>query len=434
MVRSECLDQLRRARLSAGYARQIDLAETLEMSMGTINKFFTGNRISINNFQEICFHLELNWQEICCDFSDGLDEPGGKKNVNPITPELAEPSIYVDRPPVEDNCLEALRQPNALLRIRGSRRTGKTALVYKLFQQLNSIEGYRVVYLNFNYAEMTDFGDLNRFFRWFCASIGQSLELPNLLDSQWDEDYLTPKLNCRNYIKTNFLSKNEALILCLDEVECIFPYPNVASEFLGFLRAWHEHANMDVDGILGKLRLIIVHSTESYVPLNVDESPFNIGIPIYLTDFTLQQVQELSKLYQLNLIESDIEQLMEMVGGHPDLISQAFVQLQRDRTKTLSEILETATTRTGIYGSHLRHLWRMLNKYPEFDIALRMLVDAEGSIRLNSEQLTDRLFNMGLIHFTQNDYIILRCKLYQSYFRMQLVAPNEYREVTGGGL
>ncbi len=41
-----------------------------------------------------------------------------------------------------------------------------------------------------------------------------------------------------------------------------------------------------------RLRLIIVHSKEVYIPLNINQSPFNVGLGIELPEFNLEQVKD----------------------------------------------------------------------------------------------------------------------------------------------
>lgn len=48
------------------------------------------------------------------------------------------------------------------------------------------------------------------------------------------------------------------------------------------------------------MRLVVIHSTEVYVTLQLNQSPFsNVGFPIELPNFNSEQVQELAKRYGL---------------------------------------------------------------------------------------------------------------------------------------
>ena len=82
------------------------------------------------------------------------------------------------------------------------------------------------------------------------------------------------------------------LVLYLDDVDALFPYPEVYEDFFGLLRSWYEKARSRPNW--KKLRLAIAHSTDVYIRLNINRSPFNVGLAIELPELTREQVQELA--------------------------------------------------------------------------------------------------------------------------------------------
>ncbi|WP_249103672.1 AAA-like domain-containing protein [Argonema galeatum] len=58
------------------------------------------------------------------------------------------------------------------------------------------------------------------------------------------------------------------------------------------MRFWHEEARRE--NVWQSVRLVLVHSTEVYVSLSINQSPFNVGLTIKLPQFTSQQVQDLA--------------------------------------------------------------------------------------------------------------------------------------------
>ncbi|MHC5720939.1 MAG: AAA-like domain-containing protein, partial [Nostoc sp.] len=89
-------------------------------------------------------------------------------------------------------------------------------------------------------------------------------------------------------------------------------------DFLPMLRSWYEEAKRLP--IWQKLRLIVVHSTEIYVPLQLNQSPFNVGLPIQLDNFSFEQVQQLAQCYGIDWNDGEeARQLIDLVGGHPAL-------------------------------------------------------------------------------------------------------------------
>jgi hypothetical protein len=327
--------------------------------------------------------------------------------------DLASP-FYVNRPPIEERCYEMILQPGALIRIKAPRQMGKTSLMARILNHASN-HGYCPVHLSFHLADKGVFSSLDKFLKWFCAYIGQQLQLPNQLPEYWD-DFLGSNVNCKSYFEDYLLKEiNTPLALCLDEVDRVFQHPDIADDFFGLLRAWHEESKRRE--IWKKLRLVVVHSTEVYIPMNINQSPFNVGLPIELPEFTPNLVQDLSQRYGINWCETDVSRLMNMVGGHPFLVRLALYHIARQDI-TLETLLKTAPTEAGFYNDHLRrHLWN-LEQHPLLAKAMKEVVFSPTPVRLPSEQAF-KLHSMGLVKFQGND-IVERCDLYRQYFRNRL--------------
>ncbi|NES22507.1 MAG: XRE family transcriptional regulator [Symploca sp. SIO3E6] len=263
------IPQIKSAIREKGYARQQDLADELQMSLNTLSNYLNGKPVDYLNFVEISKRLGLNWQEI-----SGFGT-----------------SIYIERPPIESSCYQEILQPGSLIRIKAPNFMGKTSLMAWIRDRAAE-HNYRTAYLNLNAAGKTDFTNSNHFLRWFCINVSHSMELPNRIADYWDEEMSTSKVDSTDYFQEYLLMQTDTpLVLCLDEVERVFPYPEVAPEFLGLLRYWHELAR--INPIWERLRLVMAYSREVYITLNINKSPFNVGLPIELPEFTPQQVQEI---------------------------------------------------------------------------------------------------------------------------------------------
>ena len=178
------------------------------------------------------------------------------------------------------------------------------------------------------------------------------------------------------------------------------------------MRSWFEEAK--IYPLWQKLRLIVVHSTEIYVPLQLNQSPFNVGLPIQLNTFDRVEVQELARRYGLDWEDgSQVEQLMDLVGGHPMLVNIALYHLSH-RDLTLTQLLETAPTATGIYSYHLQAHRVVLAAHPELAVALDAVLSAAEPIALEPI-LAYKLSSLGLIE-RSGDTVIPGCELYQRAF------------------
>ena len=183
-------------------------------------------------------------------------------------------NLYIERPPYEISTYEEIVHPGALIRIKSPLNMGKTSLMIRILAHGRS-QNYKTVTINFQLAEASLLSDLNKFLRWVMANITLQLGIESKLNSYWDKD-LGAKVSCTTYFQAYILEQlSEPLILAFDEVNHLFRYPEIAQEFLPLIRFWHEEANNA--SIWKRLRLILVHSTNIYLPLGINQSPLNLG-------------------------------------------------------------------------------------------------------------------------------------------------------------
>ena len=323
-------------------------------------------------------------------------------------------AFYIERSPNEKLCYKEIATPGALIRIKAPRQMGKTSLMARILYDARE-RGYRTVPLSFQHADTAVFTNLNQLLQWFCAKIAWKLRLPYQVDEHWSS-YFGSKDNCTAYFEDCLLCDTEApLVLGLDEVDRVFQHPKIADDFFGLLRAWYEEAGYG-DGnsqLWQRLRLVVVHSTEVYVPLNVNQSPFNVGLPIELPEFNIEQVRDITQRHGLQWSKDRVERLMGLVGGHPYLVRLALYHIAQGQL-TLEALLQTAATEAGLYGDHLRrHLWS-LQKHPELADAFGRAIASSTAVELESA-IAFKLHSMGLVHL-QGNYVMPRFELYRQYF------------------
>ncbi|NER46293.1 MAG: DNA-binding protein [Symploca sp. SIO1A3] len=393
------------------FARQRDLAEELQLSLATVSNFLNGKPVDYLNFYEICSKLGLDEQEIA-DFDSSSPSKG--EDTEPHDSADTDLSNYVERPPIESRCWETILQPGALLRLKASRRMGKTSLIDWILVEAGK-HNYRTVSLSLLLADVSVTQGLDEFLRWFCVAISRQLGLPADLDDYWEEG-LGSSYNCTLYFEEHLLSQiDNPLVLALDEVDQIFATP-FAGYFLGMLRAWYEKAK--THKLWQKLRLIVAHATEAYIPLDINQSPFNVGVPIELPEFTPEQVKDLAQQQQLAWDLAQVKQLMSLLGGHPYRVQRVIYFLKNNQQINLTELLETASTESGIFSSHLRGHLLNLRQYPELATAMKQVVEATSPIQLESTQAF-KLQSLGLV-ILEGNYVKPRCNLYSQYFRDRL--------------
>ncbi|BDA67527.1 hypothetical protein CAL7716_016930 [Calothrix sp. PCC 7716] len=289
---------------------------------------------------------------------------------------------------------------------------GKTSLMARIINESQSHDSYAVT-LDFQLASQQILTSADKFLRWFCASVAKSVNIQNQLDNYWDlAGILGSNMACKAYFEEYLLpSLDKPLTLGLDEVDRVFEYPDIYRDFFGLLRALHEEAKRR--DIWKKLRLIIVHSTEVYVPLDINQSPFNVGLPIELPEFTHEQILELARRHQLQWGNTEVEQLSSMIGGHPFLVRLALYYIARGDVD-LEQVLQTAATDAGIYKDYLRRQLLILTEQPELLAAMKQVATASNYVKLPS-LIKFKLHSLGLVQMLE-DEVAPRCQLHRLYF------------------
>lgn len=317
--------------------------------------------------------------------------------------------FYVHRPPIEARCYQTVLQPGALLRIKAPRQMGKTSLLARILHHAQQ-QGLQTVVLDLQLVDGNMFQNLDRFLQWFCARVTRGLELPLRIADYWDEIFGS-KTSCKDYFESYLLPQlNQPLVLALDEVDAVFQYPEIADNFFALLRGWHEDAKNSE--LWQYLRLVLAHSTEGYIPLNINQSPFNVGLPIELPEFNAEQIKALAHCYGLDWQATQVKQLMSMVGGHPYLVRMALYHIASEQMP-LADFLRLAPTEASVYSNHLRRHLLALQQQPQLASVLRRLA-AEVEPALTSLEIF-QLIRMGLIQL-QASQVKLRCELYRQYF------------------
>ncbi|WP_017719282.1 AAA-like domain-containing protein [Kamptonema formosum] len=369
-----------------------------------------GESVVKANFKEALRRASCRDSQTTPAPADVLEFPNG--------PVPEDSPFYVERSDRERRCYEEILQPGALICIKAPKLMGKTSLLNRILAHAGK-QGYKTVSLNLRDADKAKFSNLDIFLRWFSAYASLRINRPIQLDDYWSEATIGSMLSCKTYFQYHLLQGIDSpIVLGLDEVDCVFQYPHIFNDFFAMLRSWHEEAK--IQDIWKNLRMVVVHSTEDYGKLDIRQSPFNVGLPVELPEFTAPQVRHLARRHGLDWTDVPVQQLMQVVGGHPYLVRLALYHLAR-RDVTLEALLRDAPTDAGIYEDHLRRHLETLQQHPRLAAALKQVVSLTEPVKLDTMQ-GYQLDSMGLIHRQGNDSTP-RCELYRHYFRNRL--PDE---------
>ncbi|WP_039729499.1 AAA-like domain-containing protein [Leptolyngbya iicbica] len=341
----------------------------------------------------------------------------------PTGPLSLDSAFYIERPPVETFAYAAIARPGSLLRIKAPKQMGKSSLLMRVIEQAHQ-QGAKTGKIDFLQAEKTCFASLDTLLRWFCHLTARQLGIAPNLDDWWDEE-IGSKVSCTLYFENHLLRRLDTpLVLVINEINRVFEHEEVAGDFLSLLRFWHEQGQRSP--VWQNLRLVLAYCTEVYVPLQLEQSPFNVGQQLKLPPFTTAQVQELAARYQVpqQLGEAYvpfIDELMSLVGGHPYLTHAVLAQVP-DTAADPQDLLNQAMQPSGVWGEYLRRGYASVRHQPDLIDTLQQLVKAPHGLKLPLH-LAYQLENVGLVHYDGDRYR-LSCELFKRFLVAELAGPE----------
>ena len=322
-------------------------------------------------------------------------------------------TFYIERQSDRELGYEIIH-PGRTVTITGPRQVGKTSLLIRAVQAAVQAHHARVVYLDLQTLPQETVAEESRFLQELAYLIADELELEaDVVDKAW-ASRLAPGRKFTKLMDRVVLPASERpLILALDEVDRLL-LTNYHADFFGLLRSWHNMRSRTSQW--EQFSLLMAISTEPYLLINdMQQSPFNVGLMLYLDDFDEAQVRELNDRYRCPLPDQDIPQLYRLLNGHPYLTRVAFYTIVRDGL-TMADLMTTAVKENGPFTSHLRYQQQLLTHTPELREALRQVLRDN---QCSDELARYRLLKAGLIK-QNGTAITCRCELYQVYFAQTL--------------
>jgi hypothetical protein len=351
-VRKDCLAQVEQAMKRQRYLTNGDLGNEVDVTPDTIRKFRKGVKISKKVFEECCHYLDLDWREIG-DFEISTQDPVTEKEpISPTQKSLIQypfptgalpfqSSFYLCRSPLEERWYEQIQYPSALLRLCGPRKMGKSSLALQILGRSTQL-GHQALNLSFDTLRPEDMNDTTQFLGWFYTTIAMELKLIEEIKRYkdfLDLGFVGSSNACLNCFSSYLLPRmSMPLTLCIDKIDRLLSNPEVARDFFALLRVMHEKTK--IDPIWQNFRLVLVYSSEGIedlLELDINQSPFNVGTVIYLSEFTAAQALQLAQRYGLDWSMAEAERLTQSAGGIPKVVQMQLYAIASGET-TLEQL------------------------------------------------------------------------------------------------
>jgi len=333
-----------------------------------------------------------------------LTAPGGTMRISD--------TLYIERD-ADAHLRRQLSRTGSVTTIRAGRQTGKSSLLARGIHSARQA-GAQVVSLDLQRVDTDDLTNSDQFLYYLGNYIVSRLRLDtSQVDRFWKlplgaQDRLTALMED---VVLGTLTR--PMILAIDEADRLLD-TTFYSDFFGLLRSWHNSAAYEPAWEMVNLAMVI--STEPYLLIaDPNQSPFNVGLKIYLEDFTPSQWADLNARHGRPLSDGDLAAAHRLLGGHPYLARKALYTLVSEEM-AWPAFAAVAAGDNGPFSDHLRRQLWLLHKRPELVTALRTIIRLQ---RCEDEDARFRLLRAGLIQ-ASGDLCTMRCELYQIYFSDRL--------------
>jgi DNA-binding SARP family transcriptional activator len=334
----------------------------------------------------------------------------------PITGALAlETPYYIERAS-DDAFHTAIRRHDSIVRIEGSRQTGKTSLLARGLETAR-MDGAAVVSVDFQTLDASDLVSSESLLKAIAHAICEQLDLAISPAQHWDS-LIAPKANFNSYVRNEVVRKSETHVVCaIDEADRIFNR-DYRSDVFGLFRSWHNARALDARAPWDRFTLAMTYASEAHLLIpNLNESPFNVGTQIALQDFTSEEASDLNRRHGEPLRDrEELNRLMAVVGGHPYLVQRSLYEIKALDTD-VAYIEAEAGREIGIFSDHLHRVTRLVWQDPQLLQTVRTLID--GSAVRDSIAFS-RLRSAGVLAGSSMAEARFRCGLYERHLRRQL--------------
>ena len=266
----------------------------------------------------------------------------------------------------------------------------------------------RVAFVDFQTFADAEMGDFPTLLRQLAKLLLRRLKL----DAARAPEFSTPS-DFTAFVEDEVIQNvNAPLTLAFDEVDRVLGR-SYQSDFFSMLRLWHNR-RAEPSSVWEEVDLALVIATEPYLLIDSnDRSPFNVATAIEPQAFDRTSLDDLNSRYGADPKAPELDELFELVGGHPYLARLAFYRLATGQSATFDQLYDKAPTHEGPFGDHLRSMLMLLNEQDGLLPAMQQVI-TNGSVR--DESTYYRLHGAGLAN-REGRRVVPANTLYARFFR-----------------
>lgn len=328
--------------------------------------------------------------------------PGGAMDVH---------SRFYIRRQADDEVFGAIHKPRGLVAVRAPRQTGKTSLILQAYVNTHRAEKpLRPVFVDFQALTPEHFASLDRIWQRIAQEMAIQLGHESGKPDVWAAASSYDR-NLTGYLdRCVFAADQTPVLLCVDEVDRVFKSP-LRSDFFPSVRAFYNRGAWDE--VWKKVRWLLSTSSEpSFFIEDLAQSPFNVGLQVALSSFTIEETTDFARRHGLALDDSMIRRIVDYVGGRPFLVHLLMYHLAIHPQRQ-EKLFDVKSAGDGVFLGHLKRYQARFQEKPELREAMKLVVAGEGC---EDVRVANRLEAAGLVTRDENGKLVCHCRLYKEYF------------------
>lgn len=316
---------------------------------------------------------------------------------------------------------QAMQGGMRLILIRGSARTGKSALLARALKGLRE-QGQRVVLLDLNAAEAADLATLDGVCRWVAKRMATQLDLVDPFSGLtgptqpgWDEQR-SGITNLERYLRRHVLPETAGpLFLLWDAVERLLA--GEWAEIFSLLKSWYHESALEPSSAMARIACVLAVTFDHvWVRREIrslgDDGGFIIGTNIRPAGFKREEIEELNRRVGPVLRGAEaLDRFERLLGGQPFLVRSGLEYL-RSHGGGIAELEALADQSDAPWAEFLKWLGQECDAVPQVRQAM---VELAMNLQPSDRNARWPAHALGLIT-DDRDKIRLRCDLYRRYF------------------
>jgi hypothetical protein len=319
-------------------------------------------------------------------------------------------AYYVPRE-IEPRLYAHIRQRTSIILLKGMRESGKTSVLARGLQHGRE-HGCQAIHTDFRMLNNEQLETTEVLLRAMARLLSDALELPGGALAGWDPED-GPNVNFHRFVRRLLeLAPERRLLWGLDGVDRILPR-SYASEVFSVFRVWHNERALNPQGPWSRMCVILAYSAEANQFItDSNQSPFNVGVELTLTDFTREQVELLNRQFGAPLRSgAELDRFGALLGGHPFLLARGFGTLA-ENGGNLDSLEQSADREDGVFGGHLRRIRALLESSAALRDGLDSMLQGRKPIAAGAFYA---LKDAGIVVGDTPEEGTVRCGLYRQY-------------------